>query len=190
MKKNQITLPSDLYAALQKEAEHLALDINMLVAGLVKNFLNKKPGFVMKPALYKKPDEDNAPAPAETETETTLLNEQRRHERRKVDTQAMLVFKAENGLSARYNSAGLKDVAPGGVLLEYSKTSPTHNEIAPGKQLELIIQLYDNEPPLHMQCEICRVAKDKEKTSLGVAFVGLNKNLSTEAIKILSGRAK
>jgi hypothetical protein len=190
MKKNQITLPSDLYDALQKEAEHLALDINLLVAGLVKNFLNKKPGFVIKPILNEKPDADNAPAPEKAESETALLNEQRRHERLKVDTQAMLVFKAENGLSARYNSAGLKDVATGGVLLEYSKTRPTDNEIAPGKQLELIIQLHDNEPPLHMQCEICRVVKDKEKTSLGVAFVGLNKNLSAEAIKILSGRVR
>jgi hypothetical protein len=116
-------------------------------------------------------------------------HEQRRHARLRVDCAAMLLFKDEVGRAARYNSAGLKDVAAGGVLLEYGKNAHIDSHIAQGKQFELIFQLYDNEPPVRMQCEICRVSKDKEQTSLGVFFVGPDKKLNAEVIRTLAGRA-
>jgi hypothetical protein len=39
-----------------------------------------------------------------------------------------------------------------------------------------------------MQCEICRVSKDNDQTSLGVFFVGPDKKLNAEAIRTLAGR--
>jgi hypothetical protein len=98
----------------------------------------------------------------------------------------MLLFKEEDGRSARYDSAGMKDVAKGGVLLEYAKNRPLDKNLAPGKQFELIFQLREGEPPVHMQCEICRVTEYKGKTSLGVAFVGQDKNFSAEFITVLA----
>ncbi|MDR2799743.1 MAG: PilZ domain-containing protein [Desulfovibrio sp.] len=191
----QLNLPSCLYSALQKEAERLELDVDLLAAGLIKGFLNKQACSAQKPESRTAAlcgDANTAgKSPgsffqADRQTKDNPEPEKRRHERIKVDLSAMLFFKDEDGRSARYDSAGLKDVAKGGVLLEYPKNRPPNRNIAPGKQFELIFQLRDDEAPVHMQCEICRVAEDKEKTSLGVVFTGQDKDLSAGLIKILA----
>jgi hypothetical protein len=200
MKTCQLTLPPYLYNALQKEAERLELDVNLLAAGLVKGFLSKQAA-AQKPGVpaagpradalrgaEKKKEKPSGNSPR-TDRKAGPEREKRRHERHKVDLSAMLFFKDEDGRSARYDSAGVKDVAKGGVLLEYAKNRPLDRNIAPGRQFELIFQLQDNEPPVHVQCEICRITGDKEKPGLGVVFVGRDKNFSAGLIKILAEKA-
>ena len=209
MKQHNIKLPVQLYERLEREAARLDLDLEFLAAGLIKSFLDKQeqgltpaptPGggkarrgkqaevaSVLPKKAASATAEESASDPGEN-CASADEQDRRTHSRTKVALSAMLYFKTDNGRSVVYKAGGLRDIGPGGGLLECGQQALSEQEFAPGRQFELIFQLNEAEAPVHVQCEICRVDRLKDKTRLGVAFKGAGSRLNIAALRELADK--
>lgn len=198
MKQPKITLPEDIFIRLREEAARLEMDPDLLVAGLVKNFLDRqdrqdrqnrsnRPTGLVSPASGSASDtspdasldtpdakqlaSDMRKLASESKqfaaTAKTANAERRSSIRKKLSMTAMLYFKTDAGRSAVYRAGGLKDIGPGGLLVECDRNLAHEPAIRRGGQVVLIFQPHNDQPPLHLQCEIRRVDESDEKTLLG-----------------------
>lgn len=168
--KKHIKLPPELEAGLRREADRLEVDVDFLLAGLVKSFLDKQD----RPSCFC--PEKNAP---------TTPN-RRAHSRTRVNASALLHFQAGGGKAALYKAGELKDMAPGGVCIECDKTFPVEDVIAAGRRFVLIFQVRADEPPLRLPCELRRVDQGSYKTMLGVIFTGQDNKTVADALRLLA----
>lgn len=159
---NSVNLPPDLHARLQREAERLNIDLERLLAGLVEEYLKR-------------------PTSGRTANRRTQA-------RVKVSASAMLHFSSENGREVLYRAGDLKDAAPGGVRIECDASFPVESLVAAGRKFELIFQPREDEPPLRLKCEVCRISRQGGKTILGVSFSEGGQELSPETIQVLAAR--
>lgn len=148
IKKLSIELPEKVANALALEAERLEISTDSLVEGLIKNFLKK----------------------LNIDHETAIVSERRTSPRVQIKESAILYFKTDNGKYGLYKSGDLKDIAPGGVLVECEAGISSKDLFQTGSEFELIFQLQESATPLHMLCKICRVMQNDKKTEIGVAF--------------------
>lgn len=154
MKKVSIELPEQLGRALGSEADRLEMTVDSLVEGLVKKFLQKQ----------------------KVEMEQSLDDERRTAPRLKIKQSAILYFKTDNGRYGLYKSGDLKDIAQGGVLVECDTSVSNGDLFRSGAEFELIFQLQEGQPPLRMQCKVCRVMQSENKTRMGVAFANADED--------------
>lgn len=151
---NKVALTPDVYANLKAVALDLGISIDELVLNLAQEFLASEP-------LGKGGTQNGEKSGAE----------RRAHPRVKINRSAMLYFKSEDSRYGFYKPAQLRDMAPGGVLVELDAPQQEQRFFIPGNQFELIFQVKDEDEPVHILCQICRVDNtSQEKTKLGVAF--------------------
>jgi hypothetical protein len=152
MTKFTLEVSEKLWTALENEAGRMDLAVDSLVEGLVKKFLQKQ----------------NAAL------ETTQDDERRTAPRVKIKQAAILYFETDGGKYGLYKSGDLKDIAAGGVLVECDTSVGNGALFKAGAEFDLIFQLTENQPPLRVQCKVCRVMQNNAKTRLGVAFSNAN----------------
>ncbi len=148
MKKITIELPEKLSRALDVEADRMEMTVDSLVEGLVKKFLQKQ----------------------SVNVDEQLEDDRRSAPRLKIKQSAILYFKTDNGRYGLYKSGDLKDIAQGGVLVECDNSVSNGDLFKTGSEFELIFQVQEGQPPLRMQCKVCRVTQTESKTRMGVAF--------------------
>lgn len=148
MRPNFVEISTDLYTRLKYESEKLGVPVNVLVEDLVRKFIQSQ-----EDQLSEQP-----------------FQERRAHARTKINKSAVMFFRTANGRYSIYKSGDVKDIAPGGVLLECGMTSEDEPLFTVGREFELIFQMNDEEPPMHILCHICRIEPGLHSTRLGVSF--------------------
>ncbi|MCL1889563.1 MAG: PilZ domain-containing protein [Desulfovibrionaceae bacterium] len=147
-----IELPEKLRASLEREAGRLDISVDSLVEGLIKKFLQKQRVEVEKAGKHPQ-------------------KERRATFRQKADQQVILYFKTDDGHYGLYKTGDLKNLAPGGALVECAANVSNDNFLRMNEEFELIFQMKDLQQPLYLLCKINRVSQSKTKTVLGVSFI-------------------
>ncbi|MDL2313443.1 PilZ domain-containing protein [Desulfovibrio sp. OttesenSCG-928-C14] len=187
-----LSFPEDLLIEVQVQARERGLRVEEFVLQLVRqgvlppaNAYGDGEYFAAPAALVAEGDgsgaiygpaslhllfEDEGLTPSLEDASSVNPEDRRLHQRVKIDLSAMLYLRSGDRRNVVYKSGDVKDIAPGGVLLECGTDVHEEQMFVPGAQFELIFQLHEDEPPMHLQCQIRRVRKESNKTSLGVAF--------------------